>query len=564
MNPVTQKNWSTFPILPAEISDALSAYPAYLRQLLYNRGIRTDTEAIQFFSADGDSHDPFQLLDMEKAVRRLLQAIESHEPIAVYGDYDVDGVTATALMVEVLTVLGGNAIRYIPNRFDEGYGVNTDAIQGLADSGVKVILTVDCGIRSAFEVEFARGLGVEMIISDHHHPKNEIPPALAVICQKRQGDLYPYKDLSGVGLAYKIAQALFTMRPVNGWSADDWLDLVALGTVADIVPLTGENRQLVKRGLALIHQGKRKGLNSLIKVAGRSIEKINAVDIGFALGPRLNAGGRIETALDPYQLLVSQDENEIGLLAQKLDNYNTKRQGMTREMQSLAEAKFAEQGSKNLIADRDENYNSGVIGLVASKLVETYYRPAIIGCKDNEVTRASCRSIPEFHITDALDRCADLLVRHGGHSMAAGFTVANENWDELIERLELIADEAFGHEELVRTLKADIELPLDELPTDVLVNLKKFEPTGMENPEALFISRNVSCANFKTFGSDQSHLKFKAKFHNGWIEAIAWRQAYHLPINDGQYDLIYSFEENSYGSMTTQRLNIRDLRPSNP
>lgn len=560
MNPVKLKKWDVYPPIPLEISEVLSAYPPYLRQLLYNRNIQTDADAIAYLGADGTNFDPFLLQDMPRAVDRLLRAVDEHESIAVYGDYDVDGVTATVLMVEVLTCLGGNARSYIPNRFDEGYGLNTDAIQTLADQGVKIILTVDCGIRSPREAEFASSLGMDMIISDHHHPKDGLPQAAAVICQKRLDDPYPYKELAGVGLAYKIAQALFTARPVNGWSADDWLDLVALGTVADIVPLTGENRSLVRKGISLIHQGKRKGLSSLIRVAGRQVEKITAADIGFAIGPRLNAGGRIETAQDSFQLLFSRDDSEIGQLAQKLDNHNGTRQKMTREMQMQAETKFAAHDQVNLIADRDSEYNPGVIGLVASKLVETYYRPAIVGHIDGKFTRASCRSIPEFHITNALDQCADLLVRHGGHSMAAGFTVDNENWPVLIERLTRIADQQFGASEITRTVMADVELPLDELPPNILNILKQLEPTGMENPGALFISRNVPCHDFRIIGSEQNHLKFKARFHGANLDAVAWNQAAFFSATPCALDLLFSFEENNYNGRSSLQLNVRDIR----
>lgn len=562
MNPVKLKNWEVFQPIPLEISEALSAYPPYLRQLLYNRNIKTEADALRYLNSDGAFYDPFLLTDMDRVVDRLLRAIDQNECIAVYGDYDVDGVTATVLMVEVLTCMGANAKHHIPNRFDEGYGLNTDAIQGLADQGVKVILTVDCGIRSPREVEFAASLGMDLIISDHHHPKDTLPQAHAVICQKREGDEYPYKELAGVGLAYKIAQALFQKRPVSGWNADDWLDLVALGTVADIVPLTGENRSLVRKGISLIRQGKRKGLSSLIRVAGRQVEKITAADIGFAIGPRLNAGGRIKTPEDPFQLLISKDENEIGSLAQTLDNQNSKRQDMTKTMQHQAEEKFAGKSQVNLIADRDEEYSSGVIGLVASKLVETYYRPAIVGHIEDGFTRASCRSIPDFHITNALDQCADLLVRHGGHSMAAGFTVANENWDKLIERLTQIADQQFGTQEITRTVMADVELPLDELPPNILGILRQLEPTGMENPGALFISRNVACMNFRKIGADQSHLKFKVKFHTANLDAVAWNQADYYSEQPCRYDLLFTFEENNYNGNSSLQLNVRDIRPT--
>ena len=286
------KNWWVYPAIPIESDQALIEYPAFMRQILFNRGIKDAESAFQFMDGLTLDEDPYHLCDMEAAVDRLLHAADTGEMVAVYGDYDVDGVTATALMVEVLKKLGIDAHRYIPNRFDEGYGLNQEAIQLLADSGIKVILTVDCGIRSPREAEFCRSVGVDLLISDHHTPKHELPDAMAVICPKRENDVYKYKDLAGVGLAYKIAEALLQKRPTSGLRAENWLDLVALGTVSDIVPLTDENRSLVKRGLNLIHQGKRLGLNSLLRVAGRDPAKVNASDIGYILGPRLNAAGR--------------------------------------------------------------------------------------------------------------------------------------------------------------------------------------------------------------------------------------------------------------------------------
>ena len=556
------KKWWVYPRIPDQINTELHDFPDYLRQLLFNRGYTDAISATEYLNASQPLSDPFLLSGMERSVDRLLKAIDQHEPIIVYGDYDVDGVSATALMVQVLRTLGARVSRYIPNRFDEGYGVNADAVHLLADSGVKVILTVDCGIRSPQEAELAQSLGIDMIVSDHHYPKGDLPGAYAVICPKQDGDVSPYKELSGVGLAYKIAIALFSERKMNGINVDDWLDLAALGTVADVVPLTGENRILVRRGINVIRQGKRPGLQALIRVSGRDPQRISASDIGFMLGPRLNAAGRMDSALQAYELLMTTDLEEAGSLAQKLDNQNSERQRLTKETRTLAEEKIGSAENINLIASFDATYSSGIMGLVATNLVETYYRPAIVGTIENDVTRASCRSISEFHITRALDQCADLLERHGGHAMAAGFTVLNENIPQLMERLQAIADQELSGKELMRTYKADLEMPIEQVKDISMATLERLQPTGMENQDAVFVSRNVIIKNARAIGAEKKHLKFTCKAGNYLLDAVAWRQADWLPYLPGTFDLMYGIEENYYNGSRTMQLNIRDMRPS--
>jgi single-stranded-DNA-specific exonuclease len=330
MNHNSSKRWDIAPKIPAEIDEEFHLYSPVMRQLLYNRGITQDIDAYNFLSTEGPMFDPFSMTGMEAAVKRLLQAIDLGEKIVVYGDYDVDGVTATVLMVQALRALGAKAEEYIPNRFEEGYGVNNEALDGLAAEGAKLILTVDCGIRSPDEVLHAISLGMDLIISDHHEPMgDQLPAACAVICPKQAGDGYMDKNLAGVGLAFKIAEALLKMRPMAGVNANDWLDLVAVGTVADIVPLYRENRAMVKAGLKLVNHHRRQGLTSLVGAAGLdSSRRISARDIGFMIGPRLNAAGRMESAVASYQLLMALDAYEAGSLAQKLDNQNRDRKSV--------------------------------------------------------------------------------------------------------------------------------------------------------------------------------------------------------------------------------------------
>ena len=351
--------------LPVAVDEELSAYPPFFRKVLYHRGICTQLQAMDYLDGMSSYSSPFDLTGIQDTVKRLEWAIKHQEHIVVYGDYDVDGVTATALMVQVLQRLGAQVSYYIPNRFDEGYGLNIEAIEKLAQQGAQVILTVDCGIRSLAEAVLAEKLDIDLIVCDHHHPSEELPAAYAVICPRQPGDAYPYKDLSGVGLAYKLAQALISSLPDCGIDLSEWLDLVALGTVADVVPLTGENRELVRQGLQVIRAAGRPGILSLAQVAGIRMEYvlktdengsaqyprlvITSGDIGFMLGPRLNAAGRLETALDALRLLLAQTPEDAGLIAQQLDDQNRRRQEITRKMQDEADALAKHSGSEEIL-----------------------------------------------------------------------------------------------------------------------------------------------------------------------------------------------------------------------
>ncbi|MBL8103146.1 MAG: single-stranded-DNA-specific exonuclease RecJ, partial [Anaerolineales bacterium] len=512
------KRWIIPPLITPEADSELSKFPPILRQILFNRGYATDAEARAYLNAKPNlNYDPFQMTGMREAVDRIQFAVKNNEPIAIYGDYDVDGVTATALLVEALKSLNANVRGYIPNRFEEGYGLNNNALDELKADGVKLVITVDCGIRSPNEALHAQTIGLDLIISDHHHPDGEnLPPALAVINPKQHGDVYPDKDLAGVGIAYKIAEALFSLQSFNNtqdkpsaFNLDTLLDLVALGTVADLAPLVGENRVLVRRGLRQMRETRRQGLFSLASVSELALAKVNAMHIGFMLGPRLNAAGRLKEALAAFELLTTTDVFVAGQLAQQLDMQNRERQRITRDMQKKAEEiAMSDDPDAYLLFAAHEEFNSGVVGLAASRLTEAYYRPAIVAAKGEEETRGSCRSIPEFHITDALDQCADLLVRHGGHAAAAGFTVRNENLSALVERLKAIAKEKLAHEDLRPTVTADAEVSLADIRPDLYEKcLRYLEPTGYGNREASFAARGVKVNSSRTVGADAKHLK---------------------------------------------------------
>lgn len=561
------KRWQVEPKIPPSVHEALKEYPLLIPQLLFNRGITTAAEAFKFLDPQVSAFSNADLLkDMPAAVERLHTAIQREEQIAVYGDYDVDGVTATVLMVEFLRKAGAHVREYIPNRFDEGYGLNNEALASLSAQGISLVITVDCGVRSPREAEFARSKDLDLIISDHHQPGPELPVVVAIINPKQPGDEYPDKDLAGVGLAYKIAQAYLSHFPSDGVMADDWLDLVALGTVSDMAPLSGENRALVSAGLKRIKEQKRQGLYSLAQVANLKLEKTSAGDIGYIISPRLNAAGRLDSALAAFELLTVNDLNQASMLAQKLDAQNVDRQHITREIQSQA-AEIALKNSPDawIIFAADPGFNEGVVGLAASRLVDVYYRPAIVGHVGDEVTRASCRSIPEFHITEALDQCADLLVRHGGHRAAAGFTVKNTDLPALVQRMNEIARQQLSGLDLRRVLRADMELPLSQIGgkslPEMLNYFEKFQPTGLGNPEINFVSRNLTVRNARTVGRDSSHLKLKVIDHGIIYDGIAFRQGYWSDQLPERIDLLYSLELNEFNGQQSLQLNIKDIKP---
>ena len=565
-----QKRWSIYPVISFQADQELAKFPPILRQLLYNRGYYTDPDARAFLRADVNFDTaPLQMTGMAVTVERILSARNRAERVAVYGDYDVDGVTATALLVQTLAAVGIDVTGYIPNRFEEGYGLNNDALTSLKQDGISLVITVDCGVRSPDEANHARSIGLDLIISDHHHPSDSLPQALAVINPKQEGDRYPDKDLAGVGIAYKIAQALLAEIPspeiAADFSLDKLLDLVALGTVADLAPLAGENRMLVRKGLACIRSTTRQGLCALANVSDLAIAKTTASNIGFTLGPRLNAAGRLESALDAYELLTTKDVMRAGFLAQKLNVQNVNRQEITRNIQARAEEMALEgDPDAHILFAVHPGFNSGVVGLAASRLVDMYYRPAIVGALSEEsgTTRCSCRSIPEFHITEALDQCADLLVRHGGHAAAAGFTIRNENLPELKERLKMQAASQLSDRELRPTLSADMEVPLSDMKPEVLKYLDYLQPTGYANSEAVFVSRNLKVKSARTVGAEARHLKLTLTDGRVMYDAIGFRLGDMLKDLPQSIDALYTFEANEFNGRVSMQLNLKHIKAS--
>jgi len=557
------KRWQIASPISPEANENLKAYSPILRQILFNRGIATQRAAEDYIGAVLPDYDPFDLIGVMEALSRIEQAVKKDEKIVVYGDFDADGVTAATLMMQTLSALGADAQVYIPDRFIEGYGLNILALDKLKKEGADLIVTVDCGIRAIREVEHANQIGLDVIITDHHTPGTELPQATALINPKQPGDLYPEKNLAGVGVAYKLASVLIDRMQPADLSIEQMLDLVAIGTVADMVPLVGENRALVKRGLLHLREGRRQGLYSLYGVTGISAPAITTTEIGFSIGPRINAAGRLASALDAYRLLITKDVYQAGQLAQLLDNRNRERQKITRDILEDSERlATADETDPFLLVASHQDFNPGVVGLAASRLVERYYRPAIVAHRGEGHTRASCRSIPEFHITRALEKCADLLVQFGGHAAAAGFTVENEKFHELVGRLKDFARRELAGLDLQPVIHADAQVKLIDLKPALLNDLDSLQPTGYGNPEAVFASCDVAVGSARAVGREDAHLKMTVTDDRVTLDAIAFRQGYwvgHLPP---KIDLIFSFELNEYNGRKTLQLNVKDIKPS--
>lgn len=569
-----KRHWIVAPAAPSTFSARFPQFPPLIAQIFFNRGITTLDEASHFVGAfdslNGAQYgeNPFKMKGMNQAVERIRRAIRDGEVIAVYGDFDADGVCSTALLTEALKKLGAKAIPYIPHRVHEGYGLNGDALKDLKEKGVHVVVTVDCGIRSLDEVDKGTALGLDMIVTDHHSVGNELPRSVAVINPKQDGDPYPFQEFAGVGIAFKLAQALSlaqehvplpNAQPLN---LDGLLDLVALGTVADLVPLVGENRILVRRGLAHLTKTERPGLQAMMQQAAGKNRAVNAGTIGFFLGPRLNAAGRIEHARTAYKLLTTQYPGEAEQLAAQLEGTNRERQKLTDEMsQKARDMVSALSPNEYILVVGSPEFPEGIIGLIASKMQEDAYRPAIAMTHKEDEMRGSARSIPEFNIVAALDECADLLVRHGGHAAAAGFTVKNEKFESLHARLREIAERELSRLELTPTISIDAEASLTDMNWKLLEHLDQLAPYGYGNREPVFLARNVLVKAARLVGTE--HLSLVVS--DGIIvwDAIAFRQKDFLPNLTPlpkPVDIVFNLSSRTWQNEPRLQLEVKDLR----
>ena len=537
--------------------------PPLMAQLLYNRGIADPAQVEAFLAADERLlGDPFLLPDMEKAVARTYRALLSGETIAIYGDFDADGITATALLTQGLSSLGGRAIPYIPHRIEEGYGLNHAALESLYRKGVTLVITVDCGISAAPEVERAQSRGLDIVITDHHTVPQKMPPALATVDPKRADSLYPFPDLAGVGVAFKLLQGL--LRSIGKErDLDQLLDLVALGTVADMAPLLGENRYLVKRGLEVLNSANRLGLSEMMRCAGISLRSIDPQTISWILGPRLNAAGRLDHAIISYDLLSTSSPEEAQRLANSLERKNAERQRLTEMVLAKAREKLIAVGTDSpLLMVGSEDYPSGVVGVVAGRLVEEFYRPIVVFEMGKELSRGSARSIPEFDIIAALTQCSDLLSRFGGHPMAAGFTVPTENLIHLQERLAEIAASQLAKLDLRPLITIDAELPLSSLQGRAFHMMQQLAPFGCANPLPTFLSRGVKVMEYRSVGAGGQHLRLKLREGNVTWDGVAFRMGHLIDEGTPHLDIVYNLEVDRWRGEEMLQLNILDFAPA--
>ena len=551
------KRWSRPDSFSGEASAGLTtAQTAILAQ----RGLTGEKEIAAFLDKGyGESTDPFQLQDMDRAVDRLQSARRADERVVVFGDYDADGTTATALLTGVLRSLGFDTGWYVPNRFTEGYGLNEPALTEIRRSGTAVVISVDCGIRSNAVVESANREGLDVIITDHHLPGPGLPPALAVIDPNRDDDRYPYKGLAGVGLAYKLAEAL--IQTSDGGNLTEQLDLLAVGTIADLAPLTDENRQLVAAGIERLNAATRPGLRALSEFAGHKQGSITSSSVGFGLGPRLNAAGRLADAGMAVELLLASAGSVAWERAGELDRLNRERQDLTIETFERARALALEnRQSEHLLLAADPEFHEGVIGLAAGRLVEEFYRPALVARIEGDEMRGSARSIPEFHITEALQACSELLLKFGGHAQAAGFSLLVENRERFVSRLaELAADKLSGLD-LMPSLEIDASLDFTELDNELMAFIDRLQPCGQANPYPVFSTSAVEILSKRVVGKGGRHLKLTVRQSGRVLDAIAFGFGQQIGELSQRLEMAYRLERNEFRGVVSLQLNVQDLR----
>lgn len=570
--PPKTKNWCFRPWdiqLASQLEKELGVMPLTAR-LLSSRGLLTPQEAQAYLNPHPDQlHDPFLMKDMERAVERIIHALNHKEPMVIYADYDADGTTGTAVLLMVLENLGARPSFYIPHRVKEGYGLNGEAIRKIAAEGTKLLITVDCGITSLQEVALAKSLGMEVVITDHHLPQGPLPGAHAIINPIQEGCPYPFKGLAGVGVAWKLAQALRkALRTQSRLSleqeGDDYLDLLALGTIADIVPLVGENRVIVKLGLKRLSEGKRPGIAALKEVAGIKDQEVTAGQVGFLLGPRLNASGRLSHADTGVRLLCAKNREEALPLAALLNAENKERQKIEVEILEEARLLALEEGVKEddfVLVLAKEGWHVGVIGIVASRLQEEYYRPVVIIGLEGETGKGSARSIPGFHLHQALSQCQNLLVTFGGHQYAAGLKIKKENIGALKARMNQIARETLTPEDLIPELKLEAKVTMEEITPTVIKELSLMAPFGYGNPEPTLMAEGLVVEGYPMVVGN-NHLKFRVRHGSSVLEAIAFGQAEEaqdLIDNSHKIRLAFYPQINNWGNRSKVTLKVKAL-----
>ena len=540
-------------------------FPPLMVQLLYNRGI-VESEEVKRFLYPSLKHlqDPFLMKGMDKAVQRITEAISRKERILIYGDYDVDGISATTLLLQFLRSSGVSAYFYIPHREKEGYGLNKSSLDKAVEMGIDLVITCDCGISCIQEIDYANSLGLDVIVTDHHRVKEKVPSAYAVLDPNQPECSYPFKELAGVGVAFKLIQALAqksSSKKVEPW---DYLDLVALGTIADVVSLRGENRILVKFGLERLNRTSNLGLRALIKIVGLDGKEIKGGHIGFILAPRLNACGRLSLSRKAVRLLLSTSWGEAINLARDLDAENRQRQKIEGSMRREADKLLPETKESVIILIKD-GWHPGLIGLLASYVREKYFRPALIFSPQGDVARGSARSIPKFSIFNALQACEDLLLSFGGHKMAAGMMIPIKNITILKDRLNELAEETLSPEDLVPAYFVDARVSLKELESDFFENMELLPPYGSENPQPLFLGEGLSPFSSPEFNKKFVKAVIGAKEGGERFEAIAFSLSEEGKriMRSGDIDMIFTPTINRWKGRETLQLEIKDVRGGN-
>ena len=541
--------------------------PRLVALILANRGITEPGDAARFLSSSlADLHDPFLMQGMEKAVSRLAKAVADGETLCVYGDYDVDGITSTVLLTEFFRSIGLSSLYHIPLRLEEGYGLSEEGIRSVADRGARVIISVDCGITSVNEAHLCRSLGIDLIITDHHMPGDEIPPAFAVINPLQPGCPFPFKHLAGVGVAFNLMIALRTrLREEGRFAANrepnlrEYLDLVALGTVADIVPLVDENRVFVKYGLGELSASKRTGIQALKDVAGVRGE-VTCGAVGFRLAPRLNAAGRLEDAALGVELLLCRDRQRAEVMAAELDAGNAERQAL--EQSILEDALAMVMGNSALKKRRSivlasESWHPGVIGIVASRMVDIFHRPTILIALNEGNGRGSGRSIPAFHLHDALRACSEHLVKFGGHRHAAGLSIEQSTLESFVARFDEVAGGLLSPEDLVPELSVDLVLKPGDVDCGLAEAIAKLAPFGMGNPEPVFVMEGARVEDKRVLKG--RHLKLRLAAGGKYLDAIGFNMADREDLPD-HIDVAFSLEANEWNGRKNVQLKLREFK----
>jgi single-stranded-DNA-specific exonuclease len=536
--------------------------PSLVAQLLHNRGVTDTVEAEAFLdTSENLQSDPFLLTDMEAAVNRVLQALGGGETIALYGDFDADGVCGTAILDQGLSALGGRVIPYFPHRFNEGYGMNAESLERLREQGASLVITVDCGISNAAEVDYARSRGLDVIVTDHHTITQGIPGALAVINPKRDDSPCPAYHLAGTGVAFKLLQALLR-RIGRTEQLPGMLDLVTVGTVADMVPLLGENRYLVKRGLPALGRTSRLGLLEMARAAGLQLGRLEAEDITWSLAPRLNAPGRLDHAFSSYRLLVTESPDEARRLADEVEKKNTQRQRLTGEFLARTKAQIPADAGLPVLMVGGDDYPPGIVGIIAGKLADEFYRPVFIFEMDADVIRGSARSIPEFDVVQALCECQDLLLRFGGHPSAAGFALPSGNLDRLRDSLLDIAARELSSVDLRPSLAIEADIPLRCMQGSTYPLVLKLAPFGRGNPVPVFLSRKARVVDCQKVGAGARHLRLKLRDEEAAWKAIGFDLGHLAREVTPEIDVVYNLVVDQWNGEETLALNILDFAPA--